>query len=113
MRHVRLGIVGFTVLAMSGLPAHSLGTHQRAAVPPAGDRAKAEAVVKQLFKSEYAKTKVAERLALAAKLLEQGTGTKDDLAARYVLFREASDIAARAGDPVLAMRALDELTAQF
>jgi hypothetical protein len=113
MRNVRLVIVGLTVFAVSGLPCHSLGTDERAAVPPAGELAKAEGLIKQLFKSEYAKTKAADRLALAAKLLEQGTETKDDPAARYVLFREASDIAARAGDPVLAMRALDELTAKF
>jgi hypothetical protein len=113
MWNVRLVIMCVTVVAVSSLPSLSLGTDERAAVPSAGELAKANGVIKQLFKREYAKTKLADRLALAAKLLELGTETKDDPAARYLLFREASNIAAKAGDPVLAMRALDELTANF
>jgi hypothetical protein len=42
---------------------------------------------------------VADRLALAGKFLEQGIDTRDNAAARYVLFRQASDIAAKGGDP--------------
>ncbi len=113
MRNVHLVIVGLAVFAVSGLAFRALATDERSAVPPANDLAKATEQIKKLFKSEYAKTKTADRLALAAKLLELGAETKDDAAARYVLLREASDIAAKAGDPALAMRALDELTAKF
>jgi hypothetical protein len=88
-------------------------TDERSAVPPAGDVAKADKLVKDIFKAEYAKTKQADRLDLAAKLLQQASETKDDPAARYVLLREAGDVAARAGEAALAFQAADELIAAY
>ncbi len=51
--------------------------------------------------------------ALAAKLFQDGLGTKDDPAAQFVLLRESRDLLARAGDTGPALRAADELAARF
>src|SRR5439155_21454636 len=85
----------------------------RSPVPPAADVARAEATVKELFKADYAKTKTADRVALAAKFLRDATDAKEEPAARFVLLREARDLAAKAGDPTLALQAADELVTQF
>src|SRR5262245_40431958 len=58
----------------------------------------AEKTIKSLFKEDYAKRSPADRIALAKNLLKQGVETKDSPAARYVLFRESQEIAAKAGD---------------
>jgi hypothetical protein len=46
----------------------------------------------------YAKKTAADRVALARKLLAAGPGNLDDPASRYVLLREAREVAAQAGD---------------
>jgi hypothetical protein len=104
---------GFAALALTlGLLA-TVRADDRAPVPAAADVAKAEATVKELFKADYAKTKAAARAALAAKFLKDAGDTKEEPAARFVLLREARDLAAKAGDPALALQAADELVAQF
>ena len=85
---------------------------ERAAVPSADEIAKAEAVVRNLLKAEYAKTKTADRLALAAKLMEEAAGTKDN-AARFVMLRDARNIAAGAGNGTLAFTAAGEIATDF
>jgi hypothetical protein len=78
-------------------------------VPDDAAQKEAEKTIKSLFKDDYAKRAPADRLALAKTLLKQGSETKDDNAARYVLFREAQDLAARGGDLETAFRAVDEM----
>src|SRR5258708_7840528 len=70
----------------------------RPTMPQKAEIAAAEKIIHDIFKTEYAKTKAADRSALAAKLLEQADGTKDDNAARYVLIQDARDLSAKAGD---------------
>src|SRR5207302_3123668 len=70
----------------------------KAAVPHAAAQARAEEEIKDLFKEEYAKRKRADMAALAKTFWRRGLETKDDAAARFVLWREAADLAARAGD---------------
>src|SRR5207237_226607 len=53
------------------------------------------------------------RVKLAAELLQQGRETKDDLALRYVLLREARNLAAEGGDAALAFSAIDEIGRTF
>ncbi|HEX3313253.1 MAG TPA: hypothetical protein VHR72_00115 [Gemmataceae bacterium] len=72
-----------------------------------------EKLVKSLFKADFAKTKAADRAALAAKLLEQAVDSKDDLKAKYVLLREARDMAAKAGDSEVYLKAADEMAASY
>lgn len=86
---------------------------ERAKVPDAKDQEKAEAVIKDLFKAEYSKTKAADKLELATKLFEQGVETKDDPASRFVLLRESMNLAAAAGDLTQALKAGDELSHDF
>ncbi len=88
-------------------------TEKKAAPPSAEALQKAEKTVKDLFKAEYAKTKTADRVMLATKLIEEADGTTDDPAAKFVLLREARDLAAKAGDAALAFRAVDALAAAF
>ncbi len=47
------------------------------------------------------------------KLLQQGQDTKTDLAGKFVLYREAHDVAAAAGDAQLAASAIDEMGKTF
>jgi len=82
-------------------------------VPKEAELAAADKVIKDLFKDEYARTKPADKLALAKKLLEQARETRDDPAARYVLFREAIDLATLAGDLNQAFEAAGELAMEY
>lgn len=69
--------------------------------------------VQEIFKADFAKTQPAERLALSAKLQQKALETLDDKVARYVLFREAADLAAKAGDAAAALEILEDLGGEF
>jgi hypothetical protein len=76
---------------------------------PEGEALKrAETLVREVFKDDFAKKDLGGRRALARALLKQGLETKDDPAVRFVLFREAADVAADGGDLKLALEALDQ-----
>jgi hypothetical protein len=82
----------------------------RTPIPTEEDQLKAEKEIKAVFKTEYAKNKLpADLRALADKLLRRGLETRDDPAARYVMFREARDLALRAGDGIMALQAVEEI----
>ena len=85
----------------------------RAPIPQKAETAAAEKLVRDIFKADFAKTKPADRTALAEKLLEQAEGSKDDMAARYVLISEASTASAKAGDPVNFLKAAEALSKSF
>jgi hypothetical protein len=85
----------------------------RLPVPMKSELADVEKLVKDLFKADFAKTKAADRSALAAKLLDQAEGTRDDPRAKYVLLREARGLAAQAGDHELYLKAAAALAANF
>jgi hypothetical protein len=78
-------------------------------LPDEAAQHKALALIRQLFREEYARPDPADRAALAQKLLEQAMETRDDQAARFALLLEARDLAARAARPLLAMAAIDEI----
>lgn len=80
---------------------------ERAAVPDAAAIAKAEMKLHTLFKDEYAKKEPVDRRNFATKLLGLADGENDDAAQRYVMYRDARDIASDLFEPPLAMRALD------
>ncbi|HVR83024.1 MAG TPA: LamG domain-containing protein [Planctomycetota bacterium] len=86
-------------------------TPQEAKLPVPTEKAQAEAekTIRDIFKEEFAvKTSTAQQK-LAKKLIEQGRETRDDPAARFVLFREAADLATHAGDIDLLLLALKDL----
>jgi hypothetical protein len=82
-------------------------------VPDEPTQAKAEATIKQIFKAEYASNDSPARRAFARKLLGQARDEKTESASRFVLFREARNMAASAGDVVTALRAVDEMSKVF
>lgn len=74
---------------------------------------KAQAEIQGLFKDEYAKKTPADRVALARKLIETAGQTQDDPVSRFVLYREAMDLAALAGDFELALGTVDEVAKAY
>lgn len=82
-----------------------------APVPSTADEKKVLAVVKDLYKKEYAARSADDRRALAQELLQKGLESTDDPMTRFVMLREARDLAAGAGDLATALRACDALGA--
>ncbi|HEY7326824.1 MAG TPA: hypothetical protein VH592_04250 [Gemmataceae bacterium] len=69
--------------------------------------------IRDIYKAEYASKDAAAQAALAGKLLQRGLKQFETAERRFGFLREASDVAARAGDMVLSFRALDELAKYF
>jgi hypothetical protein len=94
------------------LAACLLAQGPRPSAPPSpADLAKAEELVKDVFKAEFAlaKTDRAAGKKLAITLLEQAKRIQEEPVVRYVALREARDLAARAGDTGTAFQAVAEL----
>jgi sulfatase modifying factor 1 len=82
----------------------------RIAVPDAFAQAQARQLMVDIFDTDYANAKsTATRLALAQRILQQGVDLKDDPAGRFVLLNAARNLAIEAGDPVLALMAIDQM----
>jgi WD40 repeat protein len=83
----------------------------KAAPPGAAALAKARAVLKGVFKQEYADAQKSDlaRRTLALKVFAESKLTREDPALRYVGFEEARDLAAASGDLRLAFNAIAEL----
>jgi hypothetical protein len=92
-----------------------LGIPQEAknAVPPEEAQRAAEKTLRAAYKDEYADASAAAQQKFARTLLDRAVDTKDDLALRYVLFREACEAATRAGDLETLLRAVDEVHGGF
>lgn len=84
-----------------------------ATLPTAAAQQRALSLVRDIFKDDYARIAAADRRALARKLFQRAAQTHDDLAARYVLLREARDLASGAGDGPGAMTAVEEMARWF
>mgnify|MGYP000515984932 CR=1 FL=1 len=78
--------------------AHGDGPATRPAVPPAADQARAQRLIHELFRKEYAGTAADDRRQLARLLLAESAKMADDPAARYVLLAESRQAAAACGD---------------
>jgi hypothetical protein len=83
------------------------------APPPAEAQRRAEALVREIYKADYAKRGPKDMADLAARLIQQGHESKDDPAARFVLFREGRDLAAQAGDARLALQAVEAMAKHY
>jgi hypothetical protein len=90
----------------------SVAAQDRLPPPDAEAQKTPDKTIKDLFKAEYAKATPADRAALAAKLLKQG-GEEADPTTKYVLLREARDLATQAGDADLAWKAVEALDKTF
>jgi len=82
-------------------------------IPAKESVAKAEKLVKEIFKADYLKTKPADRAAFAKSLFDRADESKDDEVARYVFLREARDVAGKGGDLPLYLTAAKKLAATF
>jgi hypothetical protein len=81
----------------------------RAAVPDEAALAAAEKQVRDTYRADYAQRNPDGMLALAGKLLRLGQGPTETPAQRYVLLREARNLAALVPDPALSIQAVDEV----
>ncbi len=81
----------------------------RLPAPDASAQAAALRLVRELYAADYARTGVPAKTSLARSLVAAAAKTNDDVAARYVMLREAHDLASGAGDQSTAMDALDLL----
>jgi WD40 repeat protein len=86
---------------------------EKADVPSEARLKAAEKLIKDLFREEYAKRVLTDRLALADKLIEKAGQSPDDLALQYVLLREARDLALKAEDLVVALTAAELMAQAF
>jgi hypothetical protein len=80
----------------------------KAPVPGAEALKRAEGLIREVFKDEFARKDPGGRRSLARALFNQGRETRDDPAVRFVLFRDAADVAAEGGDLRFALEALDQ-----
>jgi outer membrane protein assembly factor BamB len=99
------------VLASTWLNA---GAPAKTPVPTKAAQDKALKLVLEVFQDDLQSAGTpAARVKLAAELLQQGRETKEDLALRYVLLREARNLAAEGGDAALAFGAIEEIDKTF
>jgi hypothetical protein len=73
----------------------------------------AEKAVKEVYADAFAKHTPEELTAFALKFLGTGGETKDDPKTQYVLFREARELAVKAGDVAIAFAAIDQMASTF
>jgi serine/threonine protein kinase len=86
----------------------------RLPVPSAEAQRASLAMIKDLYKEDYAQAKQPEAKAiLAQKLLDASAQAEDDATAWYVVVHEASEMAVDAADPELVERAIDMLSRRF
>ncbi|HWG43955.1 MAG TPA: WD40 repeat domain-containing serine/threonine-protein kinase [Gemmataceae bacterium] len=69
--------------------------------------------IREKYKLSYASKDSADLAALADKLFAHGMKKTEQSEGRYIYLVEASDVAAKAADPVLSLRAVDELGKLF
>jgi WD40 repeat protein/serine/threonine protein kinase len=81
----------------------------KAPVPEVAKQDEVAKLIRDLYKDDFAKKAAADRVALAEKLIDVARDTKDKPVERFVLLREARDLAADAGDARIALKAVDEL----
>jgi hypothetical protein len=97
------------IVTASVRPREAGSAANRSPVPGDAAVAKAEAGVRQILKDEYARKQPAEKKALAQKLVTLAAQTPDDPASRYVMLRDAQELAVGVTDPGLALQAIGDL----
>lgn len=102
----------FLVMSVGVLADASLQDTKGPVPTPEAQKA-ALAVVRDIFKDEYARRDPAERTALARKLQAQGEEAQGDPASQYVLLAEARDLYVEGGELESAVAVIDLLKARF
>jgi WD40 repeat protein len=105
-----LAIAALTFSSVALLTADAAQGTTRGPIPDAAAQAKALNLILDIFGTDYKKAATNDaKSKLAATLFQQGKEVKDDDATRYVCYREARDLAAKANDVSLAMVIIDEM----
>jgi hypothetical protein len=86
---------------------------KRLPVPEAAAQKKVDALIKDVYKQEYARKAPSDRLALARTMLKQGLEPNNDAVTRFVLLRESKDLALQGGDWDLSLKAADAIGKYF
>lgn len=86
---------------------------ERLPVPPESAQQEAEKTIREVFKEDFAQKNPAALFKFGQLLLEQARQTPDDPSSKYVLLREAANVAARSGNPRTAMEALEAMGKAF
>ena len=86
---------------------------KKSAVPDSALQKQAEKVVREVLKEDYAKRNPVDRQVVVRKLLKQGMETRDDLAVKYVLLRDALEMAVQLGDCTTAWEAADQISKAY
>jgi WD domain, G-beta repeat len=106
---ITFGVVGIAALVV-GLSSAAQGTG-KTPIPDKAAQAKAHKLLLDIFEDDLKKADSNDaKSKLAAYLFQQGKETKDDAAVRYVCYRTASELAAKAADVNLALVIVDELS---
>jgi len=99
----------------AGTPADSKQGTARLPVPSAEEQAKSQKEIRELLRKDYtlAAADIKEKKKLAEKLWRLARETTNDPVARFVLYCEARDEAAEAGDGRLFLEVIDTLGRQY
>src|SRR5262245_20557864 len=111
----QLAFATVAILALAFLVPVPGQESKKAPVPAPPAQAKVEKLIEEIYGQDIAKAKKdpAARSQLAQTFLQEARDSRDDPAARYVLLREARDLASAAGDSAVALQAVDELALNF
>jgi hypothetical protein len=112
-----IGLVVFLGLAAFTPQGGNAQQPKKEPMPSADAVAKSAADIKKLYKSEYAKAQEdpEEARKLAATLLDlaRTTNAKEEAVDRFVLFCEARDLFARAGDLTAALSVVEDISSEY
>lgn len=86
---------------------------ERLPVPHSGQQAVALKQIKEQYKSEYARTSAADRLALSKTFQQLAHASSNDPTRQYVLLRQARELAVDAGNLDQAFSVIDETSKDF
>ena len=104
-------LCGWLTLQLTPLAAQGVA---RAPIPDQAAQDKAMKLLLDIFGDDLAKVDTsAAKVKLAGVLFQQGKEVKDDPAIRYVCYREARDLAAKANETNLALAIVDELNRNY
>ena len=106
-------LVAFRISTAQSAPSTTRADELLVPVPDPDAQAKAIRVIRDVFKAEYSDTSPDARRAFAANLLKRAQETTADPVSRFVLLREACDVAASAGDCKTAFEAVDEMGSTY
>ena len=95
-------------------PDASLAQGPKIPVPPENARSQALALLQEIYRPEYQAAKTQEdRSELAQKIVTTADETNDDVVARYVMLRVATDIAVQAADADTAMECVTKMATYY